>query len=129
MKKAAFTLIELIIAVTIIILLVAIGLPRFNDFNLRQDIASSAQKLASCIQQAQQNALAPSDSSGTKTVGYGVARIIYDKGTLSCYSETDTRNPGFDQYGSVTTPGALLSKSQTVTLDSVVACQAVFSYG
>src|ERR1044072_151708 len=76
-KLPGFTIVEFVIAVTVSVILVAVGVPRFNSFVQRQDFNAGLQTLASCIQKAQQDAIAPSaNTSSSTTVRYMEARII-----------------------------------------------------
>jgi prepilin-type N-terminal cleavage/methylation domain-containing protein len=43
--KRGFTIIELIVAMSLVILLVAIGLPRYNDLSRKTEFGDGSQKL------------------------------------------------------------------------------------
>jgi prepilin-type N-terminal cleavage/methylation domain-containing protein len=58
-RKRGFTIIELIIAVTVTALLVAVALPRYNGFLRQQEFNASAQGLVICLQTAQREAASP----------------------------------------------------------------------
>lgn len=65
---SGFTLIEIIVSLTIIILLTALAIPNLSRFNEEQAIRSEADKFISVVRQAQTNAQAriqPDDSSYT----------------------------------------------------------------
>jgi len=63
-RQSGFTLIELIIALSITVVMVAVGVPRYNSFVRRQDFISNVQKVANCLQTAQRSATAPANKLG-----------------------------------------------------------------
>jgi prepilin-type N-terminal cleavage/methylation domain-containing protein len=63
--QSGFTIVEFVIAVAISVVLVSVGVPRYNTFIQRQDFIGSSQRLVSCIQQAQRAAIGPSATGGT----------------------------------------------------------------
>ena len=62
MKKRGFTIIELTIALSVSLILAAVAIPRFNTLLDSQNFYSEVQQVASCIQQAQALAAAPSST-------------------------------------------------------------------
>lgn len=84
MKKSGFTLIELIVSVSIIIMVTGIFLANYSSANRRTDLTMAAQKLVADIRLAQNYALglARYGSSGSTTVPPGGWGIHFD---LSVY--------------------------------------------
>ena len=63
MRVRAFTLIELIIALSVVIILTTVGVARYSTFIQQQDFLSGAQKITGCIQKGQQYAVTNTNSA------------------------------------------------------------------
>lgn len=74
-RQSGFTIIEVIVAISIIIILTSLTVSRFNVFSEQQDFQKEGQKLTSCIQKAQSFARDPSGNGLTETPRYVEARI------------------------------------------------------
>lgn len=74
-RQSGFTIIEVIVAISIIIILTSLTVGRFNLFSDQQDLQKEGQNLASCIQKAQSYARDPSGNGLSQTPRYVEARI------------------------------------------------------
>ena len=102
MHKGGFTIVELVIAVSILVLLIVIALPRYTAFSQKQDFAVQAHKVVECVQNAQRQAIAPTlPSINGQGVRYTSA-IISENGT--CFNQ---------QLGSLTSISDMLSTTPT----------------
>lgn len=77
-RRAGFTIIEFVIAVAISVILVSVGVPRYNSFVQRQDFIASTQRIQTCLQRAQQAAVGP--STGTP-IRYSQMILSFNTGT------------------------------------------------
>ena len=108
MNKKAFTLIELIVTMTIVTLLILTAIPRYNLFIHKQDQAAQAQQIAECIQNGQQKASVPqSQSSYISNLRYTLVVLNFDSTSgITCTqtehtsSTFDINNSGISQIGS-----------------------------
>ena len=67
-KRSGFTLVELLVVLFIIVLLVAVGLPRVRDYGKRNGLRTAAQEIKSQILYAQALARTPDRKGATKYV-------------------------------------------------------------
>jgi len=81
MKRAAYTLIELVIAVAIVVIVLSVGIPRYSGYLRQSRFNSEVQKVSQCIQAAQVAVAAPDDSSGTPA-RYGRASVAISGGAV-----------------------------------------------
>lgn len=87
MKRSAFTLVEMAIAVSISVILMGIALPRFNELLNQQEFFTEVQNVSSCIQQAQSLAAAPSGAllvSGKGALRWVAAEVVETGGVRQC---------------------------------------------
>ena len=82
MKKAfpfrmrpGFTIIELIVAISVIIIITSVAVPRFNSYAETQDFNRNLQGLVSCIQDGRQLAAAPPAGVGLPSIRYVEVRL------------------------------------------------------
>lgn len=78
--RAAFTIVELVIAVAVLVLVFAISVPRFADFARSQETARAVQDIVACIQKGQQEAAAPT----VKETGFVGVTLRDEDNKLSC---------------------------------------------
>ncbi|MBI2448653.1 prepilin-type N-terminal cleavage/methylation domain-containing protein [Candidatus Microgenomates bacterium] len=83
-KKNGFTLIEILVVISIIILLLGIATPSFRTYTYNSHIRDSAKAIRSLLWEAQGFSLAPRDTETTKyivdlTAGSNIAPIIIKK--------------------------------------------------
>ncbi len=79
-NRAAFTLIELLITVGVIVLMLGMSLPAFTNFQKEQDLITATQIIRDAILETNNYALAPrgdEDPSGGKYSGADYYRIIF----------------------------------------------------
>lgn len=107
--SSGFTLIEFVIAVAISVVLVSVGVPRYNSFVQRQEFIGSSQRLVSCIQQAQRGAVGPSASS---------ASIRYTEMTLSKNAD-NTYSCVVASYNSAQPPVLLATLYTDTSIDKI----------
>ncbi len=81
MQKRGFTLLEVIVAVTIGVALIGIGIPSFTNLVRRQEFQSEAGRLAGCLQSAQEYALSARQLSNGQSVRWSAADISYNAST------------------------------------------------
>ena len=81
-RQSGFTIIELIVAISIVVLLTGVAVNRFTVFTDQQEFQSEGQKIANCIQKAQSYAKDPSGMGLTQTPKYVEARLeTYETGS------------------------------------------------
>jgi len=73
---AGFTIIELIVAISVIIIITSVAVPRFNSYAQTQDFNRNLQGLVGCIQQGRQLAAAPPANSTLPSVRYVEVRLL-----------------------------------------------------
>jgi type II secretory pathway pseudopilin PulG len=83
--QRGFTIIELIIAVGLTVTLLALALPRYTTFSQQQEFSRSAQAFVGCIQQAHQDAVAPSTTVPNGPARY-TAAVIGADGSCQTFS-------------------------------------------
>jgi len=71
-KYYGFTLIELLITISLIGILAAFFIPRYNDFNRRQELKTIAEELTSFVEKAQNKALSGVQGASDPVIAYGV---------------------------------------------------------
>lgn len=105
MKRAGFTIIELVVAAGIIGLILAVSLPRYVAFSRQQDFGAGAQRLVQCMRQGQ--AAAASKSSSAQTARY--VRVAVESVATSPSKTTCSLAyvSGFDANGVAISPSAL----------------------
>jgi prepilin-type N-terminal cleavage/methylation domain-containing protein len=89
LHRSGFTLIELVVSVGIILMMVAVSLPAFLNFQRRQDMTNATQQLRDGILDTQNYALAPRadiDGGPEKVAGADYYRIVfYNDGNTAKY--------------------------------------------
>jgi len=144
-RKSAFTLIELILAVGVVVMLTAVAIPSFSTLNRSNQWEDSIQDLASCVQNAQREAATPDVSKIAQVAGiaptlrFTAAAFAYDgAGNVTCKDEyfADTKGVPFtltDMKNAVTPTGtfgitAALSTVSSVKFSGVTAPSAYVVY-
>lgn len=74
--KLGFTLIELIVSLSIIVLVASVGVPAFRYFGAQEELNHSAQLVASQLQEAQALSLAPRASQVVSDTQYFVEFVL-----------------------------------------------------
>ena len=115
-----FTLIEMLIAVSLIALLSGILIPSFTRYSASQNLRQAREKLKSDLRTAQNNAMTGANST---TVDYWGIRFSPDSGTYALFRSTDTSDCGTVDVVR-TTMGAL--PNGTVTLFSITGNQCIY---
>lgn len=87
--KKGFTLFEIIIAISILLIIIALALPKFSEFRTVQIHSSSIADVLSSLDQARRNTLNSLDSS-SYGVHFETSKIVIFKGTA--YSAQDANN-------------------------------------
>lgn len=87
--KKGFTLFEIIIAISILLIIIALALPKFSEFRTTQIHSSSVADVLSSLDQARRNTLNSLDSS-SYGVHFEASKIVIFKGTA--YSAQDANN-------------------------------------
>ncbi len=80
-QKRGFTLLEVIIAVTIGVTLIGVGVPSFTSLVRRQEFQSEASRLTGCIQKAQEYVLTSRALPSGQPVRWSAAEITYNTAT------------------------------------------------
>lgn len=111
MKGKGYTLIEILIVLTIVGLLFSVGYASYRDFSRRQTLAGVAKTLQGDLRKAQQNAM-----SGIKPTG----NMCNDPNTLSGYS-FDIYSNGRYQINALCTGGAIVTNDITLSSDITIA--------
>lgn len=114
-NRRAFTLVELMVAVAVSILILGVGLPRYNQLQRQHVFQGQVQQLVGCLQGAQQVTAAPSAPAFTAaTVRFSRVTIDLDttqspKSITNChvklypYGITDANSTTGDPVPAVTT--------------------------
>ncbi|MBU6389513.1 type II secretion system GspH family protein [Patescibacteria group bacterium] len=124
MKRSGFTIVELLVVLVIITILLVVGIPRYNALIHQQDTTAAAQQLLECMQNAQQEAGAPSTLSNNSlnlnmAFRYAEADITGGKGMpLTC--TVNHLSEGYNSVDSV--PPAALTVNG-LALCSITATQ------
>ena len=87
-RKSAFTLIELILAVSVVVIMTAVAIPSFSTMNRGNDWNSGIQQITSCINTAQRQAASPTIGQTAGTLRYTAVKFTFSSGTLSCQDST-----------------------------------------
>lgn len=87
--RRGFTLIEVIISTAVILMVLAVSLPAFLEFQRRQNLRTGSQLIRDAILETQNYALAPRNE---KTAGADLYRIIFIKGEPSSYEIDEQTN-------------------------------------
>lgn len=105
-QRSAFTLIELIISTAVILMMLAVSLPSFVDFQRRQNVITAAHLIRDAVLDAQNYALAPRGAEAGqegKPAGADLYRLILTNGTagpgfrIDEQSNSDAFNPTWRQ--------------------------------
>lgn len=88
LKKPGFTIIELIIAMSIVVVLMAVAIPRMTLFSRAQDFSNRAQKVVECIQSAQQAAASPGSELASSPRFTSVTIQPSTDGSIDCISQS-----------------------------------------
>ena len=75
MKSAGFTLVELMVSVSIIVLMMGVGLPAFRQYGRRAELAQAGTDIQVALLQAHNFALAPESDKPSTDDYYG---IVFD---------------------------------------------------
>lgn len=110
--REGFTLIELIISISILGALLGLGVPAFRSYNKQVVFDGVAQQIASQLSDARTLALAPESSKSGAVIAYGVA---FDSATGSAT---------LNRYSSLS-PAQVESQVQQITLSSPVVFERV----
>lgn len=102
-RNSGFTLIELMIAVTIIGVLAAIAIPSYKDYVLRGKLAEAYSKLSTLQLKIEQFYQDNRSYDGTKANGCGVDDVLTSGGTVQFFNYTFNCN---DQTYTLTADGA-----------------------
>ncbi len=94
-ERRGFTLVELMISIAIIMMMVAITLPAFSNFQRRQDLLSATQVIRDAILEAHNLALAPRAGAGAGDTGKDDGADIY---RVVFYSEDDGQGQALAKY-------------------------------
>ena len=116
-REAGFTIIELVIAVAVAAIIMGVGVSRYSAFNAQQSFNNSVQKIAGCIQQAQQYAVSPPadvDNVSGQHVCRARAAISSssDGTTTSCYISLNISSSG-------SCPGTQFVTRDSLTVEDV----------
>ncbi len=76
-NRSAFTLIELIVSTAVILLILGITLPAYQEFQRRQTLHSAIQQVRDAILETQNYALAPRGSDGSTSIGKAAGADYY----------------------------------------------------
>lgn len=97
MRRTGFTLIEVIASVGIIVMMLAISLPAFLEFQKRQNLNLAAESIRDAILEAYNYSLAPRAADGTgigKQAGTDFYRISFDVASPQRYFVEEQTHSG-----------------------------------
>ncbi|MCX6811995.1 MAG: prepilin-type N-terminal cleavage/methylation domain-containing protein, partial [Candidatus Berkelbacteria bacterium] len=83
-RKRGFTLIELLIVIAIILIMVVLAVPSFNQYSANNDIASKAEEIQSMLEKAY--SLSQSPPTGVSSIYF----YITNSSKIVCISTSDT---------------------------------------
>ena len=95
MKQSGYTLIELVVALAISAVLLALALPRYDSYEQHINLRNEAQKLANCMQAANSAIMAPAPrpDSSPAIATVSVALTTSNSGSIGCdYQPKDATN-------------------------------------
>ena len=122
MRVKGFTIIEVVIAIAISIILVAIAVPRYDQFSNQQDFNTSVEKLVKCMQIAQQAAASPPANSSYRFTGVVMKPNSVNSDNMDCATYTYSSSTFSTSDGTTSDPATsvLLDDAGGVPLSTSV---------
>lgn len=128
-RSSGYTLVELLIVITVLIFLVGVVLPNIKDFNLRQSLVNASEDLKTKIKNAQNNAI-----SGYKC-GVALGSRAIQWSLIINDSSGYTLQPNCQETGAGATspmdridlPDGVIFDNNSICLDSA-ACQSAVGW-
>ncbi len=123
MKKTGFTLVELLVSVSIIVMVTAIFLVNYSSANRRTDLTMTAQKLVSDIRMTQNYALGLARYGGKYgAVPYGGWGIHFDLASSSKYTifaDIDSSKSYEAAEADLASGAQVITLPDNITIDSI----------
>jgi len=115
---AAFTLIELIVVISIMMVLTGGALVRYNAYAEQQRVIQAGQTFATNLEYARSKALTGEKPAGCSTtlIGY---QVVWDSSTVYHISAvcSGSPNPTYTILTAVTSPGTTIASFPTITFE------------
>jgi prepilin-type N-terminal cleavage/methylation domain-containing protein len=116
MNKNGFTLIEILVTISIMVLLLATALPSFKTYSAINDLDRNVELISSAITETQTLAMAPPTDKVKDYDGY---KIMFDQTGYQIYSGIITKNSTGDVFD-LDSSNQVLYKSEKISLTNKI---------